>query len=148
MNTVQQIYDKLSAITQSKMGVSAQRLAKVFEPEKNDLRNIELAWGVRHGPASPDTDAIKRFVLVQKFDIILSDSAANRNNDSDIQTRLNNLYSKADDIFKECIKLKLENYLVTQVNGLEFLEPQVLANGAILLTAGIDVHYHVDPYST
>jgi len=145
MNLAEQIYDNLVTICEDNL-TGWQRLKKVFDPEQNDFRNIEQAFGVRHGPAGPDTDATKVFILSHTFDIILADRAANRDNDMAVQERLNALYSKADDIFKECVRSKLDLYFVTHVDGLQFQEPAVLENGAILLTISIDVRYYLDPY--
>jgi len=146
MNYVEQIHDKLLEICQDKMGVNAQRLRKVFDPEQNDFRNIELGYGVRHSAATSDTDATKVFILSHQFDILLADRAANRDHDSAIQDRLNNLYSKADEIFKEAVKNKLGLVFVTFVHSFQFGEPQVLTNGSVLLTASFDVNYYLDPY--
>lgn len=145
-NAVEQIYDQLVTLTQTELGAGWQRLKKVFQPEQNDFRNISQGWAIRHGAASPDTDATKVFILSHRFDIILADRAANRDSDLAVQERLNALYSKADDIFKEAVKTKLSLFFVTHVDGLTFAEPQILENGAILLTAGVDVRYYIDPY--
>lgn len=146
MNTTQQVHDQLIAIATAELGPTWQRLKKVFAPEQNDFRNIELGFGVRHGAATPDTDATKVFILSHKFDILLADRSANRDNDLAIQDRLNVLYDKADDIFKTAVRTKLSLDLVTHVDGLEYQEPQILENGCILLTASLDVRYYIDPY--
>ena len=146
MNTVSQIYDSLVSISETVLGPDWQRLKKVFQPEQNDFRNIELGFGVRHGAATPDTDATKVFILSHKFDILLADRSANRDNDLAIQERLNVLYDKADEIFQEAVKNKLSLSFVTHVDGLEYLDPQLLENGCILLTASLDVRYYIDPY--
>ena len=146
MNTVEQIYDSLVSISETALGPTWQRLKKVFKPEENDFRNIEQAFAIRHGAATPDTDATKVFILSHKFDILLADRSANRDNDLAIQERLNVLFDKADEIFQESVKTKLNLHMVTHVDGLEFQEPQLLDNGCILLTASLDVRYYIDPY--
>ena len=146
MNTVAEIHDSLVDICETTLGVNWQRLKKVFAPEQNDFRNIEQGFGVRHGAATPDADATKVFVLSQKFDVLLADRAANRDSDLAVQDRLNVLYDKADEIFKEAVRSKLGLTFVTHVDSLEFLEPQMLENGAILLTASLEVRYYIDPY--
>ena len=146
MNTVTQIHDQIIAVCNAQLGAGWNRLQKVFNPELNNFRNIETAFGVRHGSASPDSDATKVFMMSQTFEILLADRAANRDNDMAIQERLNALYAKADDIFKEAVRTKLSLYFVTHVDGLSFEEPQLLENGAVLLTASIDVKYYIDPY--
>lgn len=146
MNSVTQIYDKIVDITTAQLGVSWQRLKKVFNPEENDFRNIEQGFGVRHGAATPDADATKVFILSHKFDILLADRSANRDNDLAIQDRLNSLYEKAELIFQDCVRTKLDLQFVTHVDGLEYLDPQLLDNGCILLTASLNVRYYIDPY--
>jgi hypothetical protein len=146
MNTVQQIYDQLVTVSQDKLGVNWQRLRKIYDPAQNDFRNIEQAFAVRHQAASSDADATQVYVLTQLFEVLLADRAANRDSDLAIQDRLNVLYDKADEIFKEAVRTKLSLEFVTQVSGLQFREPVLLENGAILLTAGLDVKYYVDPY--
>ena len=146
MNLVTQVHDELVSRCGTILGADWVRLKKVFDPTQNDFRSIAKGFGVRHGAASPDADATKVFILSHTFDIVLTSRAANRDSDIEIQTRLNELYSKADDIFKDAVRSKLELYFVTHVDGLKFAEPQVLNNGAILLTASIDVRYMVDPY--
>lgn len=146
MNTVGQIYDSLVSISEDTLGVNWQRLKKVFDPTQNDFRNIELGFGIRHDAATPDTDATKVFVLSHKFEILLADRSANRDSDLAIQTRLNSLYDKADEIFKECVRTKINLQFVTHVDNLSFAAPQVLDNGCVLLIASLDVRYYVDPY--
>ena len=146
MNTVTQIYDSLVTISEGVLGPDWQRLKKVFAPEQNDFRNIEQGFAIRHGAATPDADATKVFILSHKFEILLADRAANRDSDLAIQDRLNVLYDKADEIFKEAVRGKLGLTFVTHVDQLEFLEPQTLENGAILLTASLEVRYYIDPY--
>lgn len=145
MNTVEQVYDGLVTTCETVLGVNWQRLKKVFDPSANDFRNIEQAFAVRHGAAAPDSDITTVFILSHTFDIILADRAANRDSDLAIQERLNVLYDKADEIFKECLRTKLGICFVTLVTGLRFGEPELLENGAILLTASLDVNYYIDP---
>lgn len=146
MNLVEQIYDKLVDISQTKLGVNWQRLKKIYDPAQNDFRNIEQGFAIRHSSAAAESDATKVFILSHQFDILLADRAANRDSDLVIQDRLNALYSMADDIFKECVRTKLSLHFVTHVDSLQFKEPEVLTNGAILLTASLDVRYYLDPY--
>lgn len=145
MNYVEQIYDQLVTIAEAEL-VGWQRLKKVFQPEQNDFRNIEMGFGIRHGAAGSDTDATKVFILSQRFEILLVHRAANRDSDLAVQERLHTLYSKADDIFQESVRSKLSLGFVTHVDGLDFAEPSVLENGSVLLVAGMDVRYYVDPY--
>jgi len=146
VNSVTQIYDKLVDISGTTLGVNWQRLKKVFAPEQNDFRNIEQAYAVRHGAATPDADATKVFILSHSFDILLADRSANRDTDLAIQDRLNILYENAEAIFEEAVRTKLSLHFVTHVDGLEYQEPQLLDNGCILLTASLDVRYYIDPY--
>lgn len=146
MNLVEQIYDQLVAISVDKLGGNWQRLKKIYEPAQNDFRNIEQGFAIKHSAAAAESNATKVFILSQQFDILLADRAANRDSDLAIQERLNNLYSKADDIFKECVRTRLSLDFVTHVDSLQFKEPELLTNGAILLTASLDVRYYLDPY--
>lgn len=146
MNLVTQIHDKLIDQCEAQLGAGWNRLRKVFEPEQNDFRSIESAFGVRHQAATTDSEATKVFILRQTFEILLVDRATNRDNDQAIQEKINALYAKADDIFKEAVRTKLDLYFVTRVDNLAFETPQVLDNGAALLIASLDVSYYVDPY--
>jgi hypothetical protein len=146
VNSVEQIYDSLVSISGTALGGSWQRLKKVFQPEQNDFRNIEQAYAIRHSSATPDTDATKVFVLSHKFDIILANRSSNRDTDLTIQETLNQLYTQVETIFEEAVRTKLNLIFVTHVDGLEYLDPQILENGAVLLTASLDVRYYIDPY--
>lgn len=146
MNTVEQIYDSLTDIAETTLGVSWKRLRKVLNPEQNDFRNIEKGYGFRHGAASPDADATKVFVLAQEFELVLAHRAAARDQDGDVQERAHILYDNADEVFKECVRSKLNLPFVTHVDGLGFSEPLVTENGAVVLVASLTVRYFIDPY--
>lgn len=143
MNTVEQVYDGLVTTSSSILGANWQRLKKVFDPALNDFRNIEQAFGIRHGAASPQDDITCVYTMDHAFDILLVDRAANRDSDLAIQERLNVLYDKADQIFREAITTRLSLSFVTNVGGLRFGEPELLDNGAILLIASLDVTYFI-----
>jgi hypothetical protein len=146
MNSVEQIHTALTDLAVTELGPTWQKLRKIWEPQQNDFRNIELGFAWRHGPATPDEDATKVFVLRQTFDLVLTHRAANRDNDQDIQVRLNNLYSKADDVFKKIVRDRLGLSFVTHIDGIQYQQPTVLENGAVVLVGALDVHYFVDPY--
>lgn len=146
MNWVEQIHTALTDQAETELGTGWQKLRKIWQPEQNDFRNIEQGFAIRHGAANPDSDATKVFMLSHTFELILTHRAANRDNDQEIQTRLNALYSKADDVFQEFVRTKLSLSFVTHIDGLQFQEPAVLENGAVILIAALDVRYYLDPY--
>ncbi|MBK9496913.1 MAG: hypothetical protein IPO08_20875 [Xanthomonadales bacterium] len=142
--TVGDVHAALLATCSTVLGAGWQQLKKVFDPAQNDLRNIEQGYGVRHGAASPLENITVVYSMGQQFDIVLTDRAANRDSDLAIQERLNVLYDKADQIFKEALRTRLSLDIVTLVSGLRFEKPELLTNGAILLTASLDVTYYID----
>lgn len=142
--TVGDVHAALLSTCSTVLGAGWQQLKKVFDPAQNDLRNIEQAYGVRHGAASPIENITVVYSMGQQFDIVLTDRAANRDSDLAIQERLNVLYDKADQIFKEALRTRLSLNIVTLVSGLRFEKPELLDNGAILLTASLDVTYYID----
>lgn len=144
MTTVTQVHAALLDTCSVVLGASWQRLKKVFEPAQNDLRNIELGYGVRHGAAGPSEDITVVYSMAHQFDILLTDRSANRDNDLAVQDRINSLYDKADQIFKKALQTRLSLPFVTLVSGLRFEKPELLENGAILLIASLDVNYYID----
>lgn len=145
MNTVEQIYNSIVTINEAEL-TGWQRLKKIFDPSQNDFRNIQQGWAIRHGGASTNSDATQVFNLTHSFELILTNRAAERDTDLDIQTRIHELYTEADDLFKQYVLTKLSLPFVTLVGNPSFAAPEVLENGCIVLTMGFDVNYYIDPY--
>lgn len=143
MNIVEQIYDQIVTVTDSALGTGTYtRLRKVFSPEENDLRNINQAFGVRHGAASTADGVTRVYTMDHGFEVLLAKRASTRNSDLTIQETINELYDKADDVFRNIhlTKLNLPS-IVLIVDSPNIGVPEILENECVLLTLGFNVKY-------
>ena len=144
-NTVEQIYNAIISEVATVLGATWKRLSKVYEPDQNNLRNLDQGYGVRHAEASTFADAIDSFVLNQKFDVLLAKRASNRDSDITIQSTLNGLYTQGEAIFIRIVDNKLGlSGLVLAIGNLAMEAPKVLNDGCVLLTMSFEVKYAVD----
>lgn len=143
MNIVEQIYDQIVILTDLALGTGTYtRLRKVFNPEQNDFRNVNQAFGVRHGSASTADGVTRVYTMDHTFEVLLAKRASSRDTDLTIQETMNELYNKADEVFRtiHLRKLNLPS-IVLIVDSPNIGEPEVLDNECVLLTLGFNVKY-------
>jgi len=142
MNVVEQIYDSITAITQTVLGVEYKPLRRVFNPTLNDLRSSEKAFGVLHGAASSSDGVMRFYTLDHSFQVLLSRRFVDRQDDVAIQETINNLYDHADGLLVEMFLKKLNlTSIVMIVDRPSISEPEILDNQAVLLRVGFNVKY-------
>lgn len=139
---VSSIFSAVTSTVTTALGATYKALPKIYNLEENDFRIIDKAYAVRHG-ASSFADGITRvYTMDQRFEVVLVNRAVTRNNDNDIQTAINTLYDKADDILRSAFgkKLGLSNVIIN-VDSPEISEPQILDNSAVVLIVAFNVKY-------
>lgn len=105
-----------------------EELPFVQDISKNNKRTAANAYGVRALAASESEGALLRTVtLDHTFEIILTENYVNRQSDAEIEASLNNLYDKADEIFKVLVNSKVNlPELVLSVSSPSILDPEIL----------------------
>lgn len=143
MNIVEQIYDGIVTVTDAALGTGTYtRLRKVFSPEQNDFRSVNQAFGVRHQGASSAAGVTRVYTMDHAFEVVLAKRASSRDSDLTIQETINELYDKADDVFRNIhlTKLALPS-IVLIVDTPTIGAPEILDNECVLLTLGFNVKY-------
>lgn len=120
----------------------AVQLRRVFQPEENDFRHPNMAYGVRHLSASPASTVTRVYTLDHSFEVLLGKRFVDRDSDSDKQAVINALYEQAHALFVAMVNTKLGlASSVLNVEQLSFTEPEILANEIALLRAQFVVKY-------
>lgn len=126
-NIVEQIIGESKTLIQSELGAGYQELQFIYNVEKNSLRGAKLAWGVRPLEASPAATVVRVYTLDHVFEIILTDTFARGDNDSQREEALNTMYNKADEIFKNLVNHKINlPSLVLNIEEPSLAEPEFL----------------------
>ena len=140
--TVSSIVDNAESIAASTLSTGWNRLRFVWQPEKNDGRVANRAYGIRPGAAEPASGIIKNETLRQAFTLLLTDVTTRTEDDSEVQAILDTLYDKADQVFKQYATLLLNlGGTVIQVEERSIAEPLVTANGLVVLETTFFVKY-------
>lgn len=135
------IFTAIKGLAQTTFGNDYLPLTKIMDPEQNDARIIAKGFAVKHGEASPTDGVTRHYTLNQKFSVLITNSAFNRDDENTVQAVFNNLYDLADDFLNAAFltRLALANVLI--VDQPEMSEPVILKNGAALLVVSFNVKY-------
>lgn len=145
---VSSIITNAKSIISTACGAGYQELAHVYAPEKNNIRQAKLAYGIRAGQVDSASSVIKGYTVDQTFEILLTDALArNADGDSQLQSSIGTMYDKADEIFRSMVatKMNMSSYVLLVFNP-TILEPQVVKGDTtfVLLTLQIRVKYRND----
>lgn len=139
---VNSIFDAIDTQVSTALGATWVKLRHVLEPEKNDARTMERAYGVRHGSSSNAEGVTRVYTLDQEFAVILVRRVVSRNDDVETQAAINDLYDKADEILKRVFLTKLGlGAVVLNVDSPDMDAPLILASGGVLLELRFNVKY-------
>jgi hypothetical protein len=118
----------------AELGSDYQELQYIYDIEKNTVRGARLAYGVRPLAADTAESVTRVYTLDQAFEIILTDTFARGDNDSQRETALNIMYDKSDEIFKELVnhKINLANFVLNIFNA-SLLEPEFLDDNKFII---------------
>lgn len=142
MNIVSQIHTNIKSVASTVLGGTWHELRRVFDPEQNDSRTAENAYGVRHGAASSADGVMRYYTMDHSFTVVLSRRFVDRLSDAEIQTVINDLYNKADSILVEVFLKKLSlPTIVLIVDNPSIAEPRVLGNQSVILELSFNVKY-------
>lgn len=142
MNIVEQIHSGIKTIAQATLGSDWVELKRVLKPEENDSRAVAKAFGIRHGAADTADGVTRVYTMDQRFEVVLARYAPPLSDDSQIQATFNDLFSKADDIFRALLLKKVGlPSIVLNVERPSLSQPDVLKNDAAVLVMGLIVKY-------
>lgn len=113
-NYVEQILTETKSLIAGELGSDYQLLRFIYDVEKNGLRGAFKAYGVRPLFASTAETVTRVYTLDHQFEVILTDTFARGDNDSQREAALNVMYDKSDEIFKELVnhKINLSNFVL------------------------------------
>jgi hypothetical protein len=145
-NYVEQILTETKALIATELGSDYQELQYIYELEKNTVRGARLAYGVRPLAADTAESVTRVYTLDHVFEVILTDTFARGDNDSQRETALNTMYDKSDEIFKELVnhKINLASFVLNIFNP-SLSDPEFLDdNKMIVLRMQYIVKYRSD----
>lgn len=105
--TVSDIITQVKSIAAAELGATYQELRYVYDVSGNDIRAGKLAYGVRPLEAETVAGVTREYTLNHRFELILTDTIARANSDEDAQAALGTMYNKADEIFRDMVKSKI-----------------------------------------
>ena len=140
---VSQIHTAIESIVTAQLGSGFEKMRRIYNPSENDLRNSRNSYSVKHGSANSSSGVTRVYTLDHEFSIQIMSTFVDRRDDSNIQSEINLLYSKIDDILVNMHLSKLSlPAIVLMVDGPSIDEPQILfENTAVLISFGINVKY-------
>jgi hypothetical protein len=126
---VSQILTSTKSIISTELGSDYQALRYIYNVELNGLRGAYKAYGVRPLAASSNETICRNYTLDHQFEVILTDTFARADNDSQIETSIGTMYNKADEIFKELVNQKIGlSSFVLNVFDPSISEPELLGD--------------------
>lgn len=141
-DSVKDIVDNIESIAASTLSTGWNKLQWVFDVEKNDGRIANTAYGVRPGSAETVKGVTGSETLRQAFTLILSDRRTRMLDDSETQLILDSLYDKLDQVFKQCVRTKLNLAgTVLQVDERSIEDPILTASGLVFVESTFYVKY-------
>lgn len=143
--TVQTIVENSYSIIVSTINNSAWRkLRFVQDLTRNSEADAKKAYGVRPGEAAPsDAKGLLGYeTFDQTFEFVLSDCVARGDSDDEVQTILNDLYNKADLIFKQFVTTRLNLAAsVIKVDERSMGDPEIVNKTQVFLRVRFVVTY-------
>lgn len=128
------IIDSMKSIIATELGATYQELKYVYNVEKNNLRSMEKAYGVRPVDAATAESVTKAFTLDHSFEIILTDSVARTDTDVQRTDAIKVMYDKGDEIFKDFINTKIALPLVVlDVRAPSISEPEFVDDNKMVI---------------
>lgn len=104
---VTQIHGAIKSGVASVLGASFHELQDTINLEANNLRVAKNGYAVKHGAIISAAGVTRVYTTDQVFEIILSQTNPRKDNDTSLQTTINELYDLADSIFVELLRTKL-----------------------------------------
>ena len=133
-NYVEQIITQSKLLIANELGSDYQELQFIYDIEKNTLRGARLAYGIRPLNAFTAEGVTRVYTLDHEFEVILTDTFARGDNDSQREASLNTMYDKSDEIFKELVnkKINLANFVLNLFNP-SISEPEFLDDNKFII---------------
>ena len=120
-----------------------KKLPRIYDLEDNDFRRIKDGYAVRHLEALNSETVVREYTLDHRFEVILTTRVIDKKNDTVIQTAINDLYDKADEILADLISTKISlPTTVLVVNDPAINEPELLeGNERVVMRFSFNVKY-------
>jgi hypothetical protein len=140
---VSDIVTAIKASCATTLGASYQELPFVYSVTENNERTARLAYGVRPLGGESASGVNRVYTMDHRFEILLADTVARCQNDTQKSSAILTLFNKADEIFKVLVNTKISlPSTVLNVTGPSFGEPELYAdNKFVVLRMQVSVLY-------
>lgn len=115
------------------LGSDWQELKYIYDPEKNDLKTQKKGYGVAIGASDTVSGTNKAVTYDHSYSVLLTQSFGNRRNDENQRTAISTLLDAKEDLDKAIFQKKLNNSDVLVVQDIGMDEPELIADGVVLL---------------
>jgi len=105
--TVTSILSQIKSIASETLGVAWQEMPNVYKLSEADSRRGPKSYGVKPLAASNSPTVTNAYALDHQFELILMDRFTRKNDSSQADAVIGDLYDKQDEIFKSMVRLKL-----------------------------------------
>jgi len=141
--TVSSIMTQVKALASAELGTAWHELPNVLSLDANDDRRGSKGYGVRPLGASDAPSTLNSYALDHQFQLILMDSVARTDDDSQAMTVAGNLFDKMDEIYKSLVRTKVNLAGTVLIVGSPSLsEPEFIAgNKFVALRQNFNVKY-------
>lgn len=140
---VQDIVNNSRTVISAQLGDTWQELRHWYDVTKADYRSGTKGYNVRPLDASEDVTVNRFYTVDQGFELILVDTVARAQGDTERETVLFEMYNQIDEIFKDLVNTKINGTTnVLLVNGPNISEPEFLdENKFVVLRMQYTVKY-------
>lgn len=106
-SNISTILDALNTQVQAVIGADWKEMKYIYEPEKNDKRGADKGYGVGVGESDTVEGVTTKITKDTTFFIQLAKRFANRNDDSNERTAINDIYEQLEAIDQQVFERKL-----------------------------------------
>ncbi len=125
--TVGSIITQIKAIAVAQLGVDWKENPNAYDLTQSDSRRGPKTYGVRPLAASNTSTVTNAYALNHSFELVLVDRVARKNDASQADTVIADLYDKQDEIFKDMVRAKLNlSPTVMLVSEPQLSEPEFI----------------------
>lgn len=142
--TVQSVMTAIETQAATTFGSGWSKLRNVYDLSNLDGRAGNNSYGARPLAAadSPTHAPFKTYALNHRFEVILTDRVPERSDDDSISSKIQGLYDKADELYKDMVNTRIGIAAVCLVNNISIEEPELLEGQQLVaLRMQFDVIY-------
>lgn len=140
------IIDDLRSQVAAELALSGDtwnRLAYIYEVDKNDFRSNFRGYGVRSLGAIEQDLIARQIDVLHSFEVLLVKDIVERSSDELVQDDIKELQDRSEEIYKKLLYTQIGGK-ARQVNNLELAEPEInIENNIVVQRFTFDVRYRI-----